>query len=234
MSFYQELSRYYDEIFAVGPGEMDFLRSRLTDCRNILDVGCGTGNKTELLAEPGRRILGLDLDPDMIRLADTYHPAEGITYQVGNMTEISRLAGAPFDGLICLGNTLVHLEPPLVNTFFTDAAAILKPGAVLAIQILNYDCIIDSGLSELPLIDTEHTTFSRHYDWEAGALHFRTHLEIKGGDSYDNDIILHPLRRAALLEAMSVGFGAAQFFGGYDGRPLAADSLVLIAIATRS
>lgn len=239
MSFYQELSWYYDEVFAVTPAEMSFVKDRLKGRLKILDLGCGSGNKTELLAESGRLIVGLDLDPAMIELARSRHLAPGLEYQVGDLADFGRdFPPASFDALLCLGNALPHLtEPGQLGRFMEQASATLAPGGDLMIQILNYDHILDDQVRELPLIETERLVFHRYYDWsgpgEPQEIHFRTRLEIKGGPAYDNDIPLRPIRRAELENLMAENFEKPVFFGGYDGRPLNRDSLPLLCLARR-
>ncbi len=236
LTFYQELSRDSDEIFALAPGEMDFLKRRLNGCARILDVGCGTGNKTELLSEPNREIVGLDLDPDMIALARLKHQAPGLTYQVGDMAAIGlKYPAGQFDGLVCLGNTLVHLTGSYeLETFMAGAGRILRPGGWWALQILNYDFIIKSRLSELPLIETPKTVFRRFYDWRADGLRFRTVLEIKNGPVYENEIFLRPIVKNELLAILAGNFSEVELFGGYDGSPHRPDSLVTLALARRN
>jgi len=236
MTFYQEMSRYYDEIFAVRPGELDFLKRRLAGAARLLDVGCGTGNKTELLAEAGREIVGLDLDAGMIAQAGRDHAASGVTYQVGDMSAIGlKFSAGRFDGLVCLGNTLVHLVAPFeLETFMVGVERVLTSGGLLAVQILNYDFIVKERLAELPLIETAHTVFRRFYDWSAdGGLSFRTRLEVKGGPVHENAIPLLPLVREQIIGLLGDGFGEIEFFGGLDGRPYAPDGLPLMLLARK-
>ena len=238
MSFYQELSRYYDEIFAASPEDMAWLNSRLTGRPHLLDIGCGTGNKTELLAGPGREIIGLDSDPAMIELAQKNHAGPGLSYQVGDMTALAEAFPAGgFDGLLCLGNTLAHLlDPARLEAFGRGAAELLAPGGLLAIQILNYDWLASQQIRELPLIETEHTVFRRFYVWgqTGDSLRFQTRLEIKGGETLCNDIPLRPIYRNELSAALGRDFDQIEFFGGYDGRPLVPDSFVLMCLARRA
>jgi 2-polyprenyl-3-methyl-5-hydroxy-6-metoxy-1,4-benzoquinol methylase len=239
MAFYEELSRYYDEIFAVSAAEMSFIREKLAGRKRILDLGCGTGNKTELLAEADRLVVGLDLDPAMIDLARKKHSGPGLEYRVGDLSTFGRdFPPASFEALLCLGNTLPHLtRPGQLRLFMDQAAATLAPGGDLILQILNYDHILDDQVRELPLIETEEAVFRRYYDWsgpgEPTEIRFRTRLEIKGGPAYDHDIPLKPIRRAELENLMAENFEAPVFFGGYDGRPLNRDSLPLLSLAKR-
>jgi ubiquinone/menaquinone biosynthesis C-methylase UbiE len=40
-------------------------------CQHILEIGCGTGGFSRLLAERAEKVLAIDLSPQMIRLART-------------------------------------------------------------------------------------------------------------------------------------------------------------------
>lgn len=235
MTFYKQLSRYYDEIFAVTAAEMDFIKQQLSGCGQILDIGCGTGNKTELLTAPDRKITGLDLDPAMIEKARKLHGHPSIEYQVGNMTAIGReFRGRLFDGVVCLGNTLVHLtDDSDLSAFFESVAEIISPDGRLIIQILNYDHIMADNISELPLIETDHVVFRRFYQWIEGRLRFAARLEVKGGDAFEDAVFLRPIKREDLDARLADAFKAVKYYGGYDGRPWAEDSFVCLAVADR-
>lgn len=252
MGFYQKLSEFYDEIFPAAEEDLAFLKKSLAGRRNLLDVGCGSGNKTELLAEEGRSIIGLDLDPAMVDLARARHQRPGIDYRVGDMVALDGLfPRQSFDGLLCLGNTLVHLtEPADLRAFFKAAAELLTPASPLIIQTLNYDLLYKQQVKELPPIFTGQLAFRRFYEsraglpgqWTADDLVFHTVLEIRpeargraetAESVYEARVPLRPLFRAELEELLSRDFHAPDFYGGYDGRPAAADSLPLITIARR-
>ncbi len=234
MSFYQELSRHYDDIFAVDQAEMRFIAALLEGARHLLDIGCGTGNRTEHLAAPGRRIIGIDLDEGMIARAKAKKAAglNGIDYDVLDMTEIDKkFKGTAFDGMVCLGNTLVHLPVEGISRMIGKAHALLVDGGLLVIQILNYDRILDNGICTLPDIDTKQATFTRAYSRACDGLHFLTSLRLKEcGRVFHNDIILFPLRRNTLAGMLAdAGFHTPDWYGSYSGTPLNQDSFVAIA-----
>ena len=237
MGFYQELSRYYDEVFPVNDNEMRFVSTLLKGRVGLLDVGCGTGNKTVRLVRPGRKIVAVDLDADMIATAATANRRPDIDYRVADMLKLGEeFPPASFDAAVCLGNTLVHLtEPGGVETFLRDMAALLSPGGLFIVQILNYDRIIDDNVGTLPRLEGEHAVFTRSYDWREGRLHFVTELEVReSGEKYDNDIILRPLRKHDLDEILKeAGFTTMEHYGGYAGTPYAKDSFHLIVAALR-
>ncbi len=235
MSFYSSISPYYNEIFPIDAAEMAFVEHRLPEGASILDLGCGTGNKTVHCAGRGREILGVDEDPDMIAAARASATVPGLRYEVLPMLEADRALGARrFDAVLCLGNTLVHLtDPARIGEMLGKMAGLLNDDGFTIIQILNYDRILSRGLWELPVLETKNIRFERSYAPRDALLRFQTRLTVKGtGEELRNDIPLYPLRREELADMLlRAGFGRAEWFGSYRGGALTEDSFPLIVQA---
>lgn len=235
MSLYRDLSAYYDEVFAVDAAEMRFTRDLLDGRRRVLDIGCGTGNKTVLLAEEGRAVTGVDADPDMIARAREDNARSGITYEILDMDGLGRrYAPGSFDGAVCLGNTLVHLtRPGAIRALCATVHSLLESGGVFICQILNYDRILDNGISELPVIDTPRARFSRFYEQRGDTLAFLTELLLKDtGETLRNTTLLFPLRTSALSASLSeAGFSRQDAYGSFNGDSFTKKSFVIIVKA---
>jgi 2-polyprenyl-3-methyl-5-hydroxy-6-metoxy-1,4-benzoquinol methylase len=66
-------------------------------CRAALDVGCGSGAFARELAARGATVLGIDLSPEMARLARTrLAPYGGVEIRVADFAE-EELPGESFD-----------------------------------------------------------------------------------------------------------------------------------------
>ena len=234
MGFYQELSRHYDEIFPVDAGEMGFAAKLLSGRNAILDIGCGTGNKTALLSGTAR-ITGVDSDAGMIERARADNARPGITYDVLDMAALaSRFSPGSFDAAVCLGNTLVHLtDPAAIQDFCATVRRLLVPGGVFFCQILNYARILDNAVRELPVIETPGVRFFRRYAPAGDLLLFQTEIFLKAdGQCLKNETPLYPLRPES-LEAMlrEAGFSGQEHYGSYQGVPFTEESFVIIAAA---
>ena len=235
MTFYRQLSRYYDEIFKSNASEMDFFIRQLHGRQDILDIACGTGNKTVLFKALGRNIVGIDMDQDMVNIAKQRHRAEGVAYLAVDMREIERhFAPQSFDAILCLGNSLVHMRPlAAVQEIINQTHTLLRKGGLLIIQIINYDRIVEHNIACLPTIETENVKFFRNYHWQNRQLHFATRLLIKkSGQELNNDIVLLALRQKQLAACLKrAGFGQCKYYGGFNGQPLEENSVPLIVTA---
>lgn len=234
MGFYEELSRQYDAIFPADAAEMAFAAGLVGHSRSLLDLGCGTGNKTVHFAVPGRRITGIDLDAGMIEKARRDNAADGVDYRVMDMAAAPQ-AFAPhsFDAVLCLGNSLVHLDgTPAIGALLAGLHGLLSAGGRLLVQILNYDRILDSGVRELPPLASDTALFTRRYEPDGDRLRFITRLTLKNGPSFENDIPLYPLRRGELTALLgAAGFSGCEDYGNYAGDPYTPESFVLLSLS---
>ncbi|HEX8558241.1 MAG TPA: class I SAM-dependent methyltransferase [Pyrinomonadaceae bacterium] len=108
----------------------DFLLRRVpSPCGEALEVGCGSGAFSRLLAGAARRVVALDLSPNMIRVARERSAAfPNIEFRVTDVLE-SELPAEGFDCVVTVA-TLHHLPPAAALLKMKGA---LKPGGVLLI-----------------------------------------------------------------------------------------------------
>jgi len=108
----------------------NFLLRRLPSrLANVLEIGCGKGHFSRLLAKRSERVLAIDLSPEMIRSArELSQSFTNIDYELADVMT-SDLPPASFDCIASIA-TLHHL--PLREVILKMKAA-LKPGGVLLI-----------------------------------------------------------------------------------------------------
>jgi ubiquinone/menaquinone biosynthesis C-methylase UbiE len=93
----------------------------------VVDVGCGPGDLTALLAGAGVDVFGVDLSPAMVELARTSHP--GIRFEVGSMTDLE-LDDASVAGLMAW-YSLIHVPDEEVPAVLAQFRRALRPGGPL-------------------------------------------------------------------------------------------------------
>ena len=115
----------------------DFFRSqvlpRLAPSGAWLDVGCGSGVFSRMLAEAGAQVLGLDGAPAMVEAARRATSEANPRFEVGRVEDVSGLP-AVYDGAVCL-SVLEYLPDP--GATLAALAGRLKPGGRLALSAPN-------------------------------------------------------------------------------------------------
>ncbi|MCI8513172.1 MAG: class I SAM-dependent methyltransferase [Lachnospiraceae bacterium] len=133
---YQSFARVYDLFMDNVPyGEWSrhvggLLRE--SGCRDgiLLDLACGTGVMTELLAEQGYDMIGVDMSEDMLNLAleKKLRSGRNILYLAQDMRELDLYGTVA--GAVCLCDSLNYLlEPEDLRTVFERVNTYLDPGA---------------------------------------------------------------------------------------------------------
>lgn len=112
--------------------------------RSVLDCHCGTGFHMAMLIEMGYDVEGIDLSPDMIRVARKNLRERGLSANIYryDVKEISRTLGRKYDCVISMGNSLPHesgdenLLSALRNMY-----EVLNKDGICIIHIENYDAL---------------------------------------------------------------------------------------------
>jgi len=137
MTVYSLMAEHYEEIFPLDPAVVEFVRSAISGKGDgaVLDVGCATGSLARALAADGWNVTGIDTDEAMLAIARERAGAIGGSEAArprfirGDMRALEGLfPAASFDLVLCLGNTLVHLEDGrAIGDFLRRARALLAP-----------------------------------------------------------------------------------------------------------
>ncbi len=111
-----------------------------------LDIGCGAGAFARLLATRADRVLGLDLSPEMVRLARARSRAyPGVQYVVADVLACD-FPPASFDTIASIA-TLHHM--PLASILNRVAAWLMPGGVFIALDLFEADGARDRLLSAL-------------------------------------------------------------------------------------
>lgn len=235
--FYASIANYYQYIFPFNPEQINFLRNVIPyNGAKILDLGCAIGELDFALSAFGFPVWGIDADAQMIGKARQLKKPDELfpVFEQADMRGLTEhFPEGFFDVALCFGNTLVHLlSEAEIRTFLDGVHKILAPDGKLSIQILNYDYIIDHGITNLPLIDNPHIRFERSYKFrkDSNLIDFNTRLLVKENQhEITNSVQLYPLRKDNLQELLEKsGFEIIAMCGNFNGTPFSETSLPLI------
>ena len=70
-------------------------------CESILEIGCGTGKNTALLARIGRQVLAIDFSPGMIEKAREKLSLANVTFNAADITHAWPGKDQSFDLVVC-------------------------------------------------------------------------------------------------------------------------------------
>lgn len=154
-----------------------FLLKQLpAQCKTVLDIGCGTGEFSRLLAKRVERVVAIDLSSNMIEVAkQRSRQFSNIDFQVADVSQWEPTA-EQFDVIVSIA-TLHHLP---VESLLPNLKAALKPGGRLVIlDLLEHETLQDklSDFIAVPLNWLLQALKNRHIQQspEAAAV-MREHL----------------------------------------------------------
>ena len=123
----------------------DFLLKHVpSPCRETLEIGCGTGSFSRLLAAHSERVLALDLSPQMIRIArERSGQFQNIDFQVADILSYELPAGR-FDCIATVA-TLHHL--PLEEMLLKMKDALRVDGLLLVLDLFQSETLADVAMN---------------------------------------------------------------------------------------
>ena len=234
LSFYEELSKYYDSIFPPEEAQVNFVAGSVKFGGKILDVACGNGGYSAELHKKGFKVQACDIDKGMVETAEKRLMNMDIQVKIADMTELSKVYDEKFDGIFCIGNSIVHLaSKDEVKKAITEMKDILADDGSLILQIMNFDRVKKYKIKELPEIKDKDKkiSFKRFYnESNDGKIAFNTVLQVNGQDPVANSVLLLPLIKDELYDILkSVGFEDINIYGDFNKSAFTDSSYVLVA-----
>lgn len=107
-----------------------WMEGNLGTGRRALDIGCGTGRNTVLLAERYDEVLGIDAAPGMIEFSAAERACPNVRYEVRDLFELTPGRDGQFDMVLAFSFVL-HVGTP--ETVLPHLRTLVAPGGRLVI-----------------------------------------------------------------------------------------------------
>jgi 2-polyprenyl-6-hydroxyphenyl methylase/3-demethylubiquinone-9 3-methyltransferase len=121
----------------LNPLRLGFIEEHLPlEGKSVLDVGCGGGILSEAMARRGAHVLGIDLAPAPLEVAQL-HALEAqvpLEYRLVSAEELAGTAAARFDAVTCM-EMLEHVPDP--ESVMLALARLVRPGGHVFVSTIN-------------------------------------------------------------------------------------------------
>ncbi len=185
----------------------------------ILDLGCGTGNVTQILSKAGYDMIGVDNSYDMLNVAmEKRGNDESILYLLQDMRSFELYGTVAAVVSICDSMNYITEYRDLVQVFKL-VNNYLDPGGIFIFDLKtksSYEKIGESVIAE----DRDECSFiwDNHFDTDENINEYQLSLFVKGDDDrYDKFTEWH-YQRAYSLEEIKAALGEAglEFVTAYN------------------
>lgn len=115
---------------------MDLSEARLKPPDDVVEIGCGLGRLTRVIASRAATVRALDISGEMLRQARALNPAvDNVTWVHGDGTSLAGIEDASADA--CISHVVFqHIPDPAITLgYVTEMARVLRPGGWSAFQV---------------------------------------------------------------------------------------------------
>ena len=129
-----------NDFFATGVKEIEYLMTHLNQKEiqfsklRALDFGCGVGRLTQPLSKYFNKVIGIDISPQMITLAENYNSKPNCQFVLNPTADIKLFHDNSFD-FIYSNIVLQHITPDKVFDYLLEFIRILRNDGLLIFQL---------------------------------------------------------------------------------------------------
>src|SRR5438876_608202 len=97
--------------------------------KSVLDLACGEGYGSNLLAGTAKHVVGIDLDEQTVKHAKNKYIRSNLDFRIGSITEIPINGQRVFDVIVCF-EALEHVDDH--DRLLSEAKRLLAPGGLFS------------------------------------------------------------------------------------------------------
>ncbi len=153
----------------------------------IVDIGCGEGYGSFLLAQNAQRVFAIDNNYDTIKLAANKYTADNLEFKVGSLSSIPIEGESILDGIISF-ESIEHIDEKEQEAFLGEVKRLLKPEGFLLISTPNKMVYSDKTGYKNKFHQREFYTQEFH----AFLQKYFTHIKLLGQKVYPVSYIWDP------------------------------------------
>lgn len=90
----------------------EFAVKVLGDSQRVIDLACGVGYGSKILADAGHAVVGIDRESEAVAYAKQHYTTSGATFRCADASDISGYVADSFDAAVCF-ETIEHIENPV-------------------------------------------------------------------------------------------------------------------------
>lgn len=109
------------------------LAGEFVEKRAVLDIACGEGYGSRWLARRASRVVGVDVNPGVVKRAREKYAAPGLSFRCGSVAAIPVRGQAIFD-MVVSWETIEHVGAAAQKAFLGEVRRLLKPGGLFLVS----------------------------------------------------------------------------------------------------
>jgi SAM-dependent methyltransferase len=208
--------------------------------RRVLDLGCGTGTLARLMAAQGINVVGIDPDPDMLRVASSKPAAGHIDWRHGYSDSADPDSA---DLAVMSGHVAqVFTDDDVWDRVLADLYRALVPGGTLAFETRNpghrkwqqwtRDQTLRTVATPTGPVEFWHETIKV----ELPRVTYETHTRdlTNGQQTCTRNVLAFRGKDTVCSSLLAAGFAIADIYGDWDRTPATDRAPEIIVIAVGS
>lgn len=244
MEFFGEdyLGAYHETISAENTlMEIGFVQQvlRLPLGSEVLDLCCGHGRHSVLLAKSGLNMTGLDLSEQYLKEAASYATSMGVELQLVHSDMRHIPFESRFDAVINLFTSFGYLSSDDEDVqVLKQVSKALKPGGRFLIDLINRDWVFSNNIEDERKVAPNGTVYQEHreLDQANGRIKNTFTVTTAGGVTHKSDGLAIRLYTLAELKSMlfDAGLTIMAVYGGYKSQSYNNESRRMIVVSAKA